>query len=313
MVLSWSLNFVIGKVGLAHLSPLALASFRVTLATLAMVPIYLFTLRRGASALAGGRRTRLTRADLKTFVPLGFFGVLGNQVCFTVGLSYTTVGHSALIIGTGPISILLLAWAMGLEALTAKKVAGMAVAFGGVAVLAAERGLSLHSATLRGDLITLGGSLAFAVFTVLGKRVATEYDSTALTAFNYFFGGAMVLPIAVWQGLRLARGGAWRAVGWQGWAAVAYMALFASVIAYLIYFWVLRYMSASRLGAFSYLHPVLTTLLGIGFLGERVTESLLGGGAMVLAGVYLIESGPREEGAAFKLRENSNTPKITNS
>jgi drug/metabolite transporter (DMT)-like permease len=297
MVLSWSLNFVFGKTGLAYLPPLTLASFRVVLASLLMVPIYAVYLWRASRRGAGerpGSRVRFSGRDWKTFVQLGLLGVAGNQMFFTVGLSYTTVGHSALIIGTGPISILFLAWALGLEALTVKKLLGMGLAFGGVAVLAAEKGLSLQSATLRGDLITLAGSLAFALYTVLGKRAAAVYDSVAMNAFNYFAGGLVVLPVAIWQGMRLSRAVGWRAVAWQGWAAVAYMAVFASVVAYLIYFWVLKYMSASRLGAFSYLHPLFTTGLGIGLLGERVTHSLLAGGALVVAGVYLIEWGPRE-------------------
>jgi len=60
----------------------------------------------------------------------------------------------------------------------------MALAFGGVAVLAAEHGLSLRAGTLRGDLITLVGSLAFALYTVVGKKVARLYDSVALNCFT---------------------------------------------------------------------------------------------------------------------------------
>ncbi|HJY86292.1 MAG TPA: EamA family transporter, partial [Candidatus Acidoferrales bacterium] len=233
--------------------------------------------------------------DMAIFFQLGLLGVAINQVCFTVGLNYTTVGHSAVIIGTGPILILLMAWAVGLEALTVKKVLGLALAFGGVIVLAAEQGLSLRSGTLSGDLITLAGSLAFALYTVLGKCVAEQYDSVSMNTYNFLIGAVMVLPLAARQAAALSREGSWSAVAWQGWVALFYMAAGASVLAYLIYFWVLRYMTASRLGTFAYLQPVLTTLLGVGLLGERVTYNLLVGGSLVLAGVYLIAAGPREE------------------
>lgn len=300
-VAAWSLNFIFGKVGLRYWAPLTLASFRIELAALLMLPVYLIHRRwfrppRGPRpADPPGHAARWKAREIWTFAQLGFFGVVVNQVGFTVGLNYTTVGHSALIIGTNPISILLLAWALGLEALTLKKLLGMAVAFAGVAVLAAEHGLSLQSGTLRGDLITLAGSLGFALYAVLSKRVAAVYDSVSMNAYNYLTGGILLLPLVVYRAAGLARSGGWSAVRWEGWAALAYMAAIASVLAYLIYFWVLRYMTASRLGAFAYLHPVLTTLLGIALLGERLTHSLLMGGAMVLVGVYLIESGPRED------------------
>lgn len=66
-------------------------------------------------------------------------------------------------------------------------------------------------------------------------------------------------------------------------------AVFGSVLAYLIFYWALRHMEASRLSASSYLIPILAIILGILLLGERVTPNLLIGGPLVLGGVYLAE------------------------
>ncbi len=288
MVVSWTLNFIVVKVALRYFTPWMLAAFRVELSALILLPIYLVF---GARARAAAGKKLFDRHDFWTFGCLAVLGVCLNQVCFTIGLNYTTVGHSALIIGTGPILILLLAWTQGLEALTAKKAAGMALAFAGVIVLAAEHGLSLHSSTLRGDLITLTGSVAFVVYTVVGKKVAPRYDTLSMNTYNFLFAAILILPLAVVQAARFERQGGWTIVPWQGWAALGFIAAFASVASYLIYFWVLRYMAASRLGAFSYVHPVTTTVMGIWLLGEKLTRSLLLGGGLVFLGIYLIESG----------------------
>jgi len=288
MVGSWSINFVIGKVALRHFAPLTLATFRVTLAALIMLPIY------AISRLAGARTRAFDRRDFWTFGYLGLLSVGVNQVCFTVGLNYTTVGHSALILGMGPVVILLLARLLGLEALTAKKALGMAIAFAGVTVLAAEHGLSLRSGTLRGDLITFAGSLGFAVYTVLGKKVAAEYDSVSMNTFNCLVGAIVLLPLTVHEAIGFSRSGGWGQVAWEGWAALGFMAGFASVVAYLIYYWALRYLLATRLAAFSYVQPVLSTGLGVGLLGEQLTSQVVLGGGLVLLGVYQIERGPRE-------------------
>lgn len=278
MMLIWGVNFIVAKIALRHLDPVTLASFRVVLSAALIVPVYLALPRRAGS---------FSRGDVWEFVKLGLFGVAINQMCFTIGISYTTVSHSALIVGMGPIYVLMLAWLMGLESMTWKKILGMALAFAGVVVLAGEQGFSLEGGSLLGDLITLAGSWGFAFYVVLGKKVAPRFDSLEMNTFNYLTGAVLVLPVAVRQALVLD----WHAVAWPGWAGLVFMAAFASVLAYLLYFWALRHVSASRLAAFSYLLPVLATVLGIVFLGEPVTKHLLVGGGLVMAGIYLAEIG----------------------
>lgn len=285
MVLIWGVNFVIAKITLGYLDPLTLASFRVVLSAAMILPVY-FAMPR--------RRGGFTRADAWEFIKLGFFGVAINQMCFTIGIHYTTVSHSSLIVGMGPIYVLLLAWLQRLESVTAQKLTGMVMAFAGVVVLAGEHGFSLEGGSLAGDLITLAGSWGFAFYVVTGKRVAPRFDSVEMNTFNYLTGAVLIFPVAVRQGLVLD----WRAVAWQGWAGLGFMAAFASVIAYVIYFWALKHVAASRLAAFSYLLPVVATLLSIGLLGEPVTRYLLIGGALVMAGVYLAEIGFGSEAEA---------------
>src|SRR5437879_12829002 len=97
----------------------------------------------------------------------------------------------------GPILVLLLACAQGLESLTAKKALGVTLAFGGGMVLAAEHDLRLRSGTLLGDLITFTDSFAFALYTVLGNKAATFYASVNMNAYNYFPVFILVFPLAV--------------------------------------------------------------------------------------------------------------------
>jgi drug/metabolite transporter (DMT)-like permease len=69
------------------------------------------------------------------------------------------------------------------------------------------------------------------------------------------------------------------------------MALLPSVICYLIYFYALARMEASRLAAFSYLQPLLATVFGILILHERVTLALVVSGLVIFGGVYITERG----------------------
>lgn len=298
IVVIWAINFIAAKVGLRYFPPLTMASFRVCAAGVVMLPLYLLVSRvwglgRGEAGAGGAdaSRQRFAARDLWRVLYLGFFGVSINQFCFTLGLHWTSVSHSAVIVGMGPIYTLMLAVLMRLEQATWRKAIGMAIAFAGIAVLASEHGISPHSPSLLGDAITMTGSLGFAMYAVLGKRVAAEYDALQMTAWNHFAGALIVAPLAVRQAWLLGREGNWRGVAWPGWAAILYMAVLGSAVAYLAYFWLLKYLEASQLSAFTYLLPVLATILGIWWLGEKGSWMQLLGGGLALGGVYWIESG----------------------
>jgi drug/metabolite transporter (DMT)-like permease len=292
VVVVWAFNFIAAKIGLRYLPPLTMASFRVTLAGLSMVPAYLICSRWPAFPDEPRARSQgLTWRDLWTFAYLGFFGVVVNQMCFTMGLRYTPVSHAAVIVGMGPIYTLVLAVLFGLERATWHKVVGMAIAFLGVAVLASENGISPRSPSLLGDAITMTGSIGFATYAVLGKRVAGRYDALTMVAFNHFAGAIIILPMAVHQARELGPLSTWREIPWPAWAAVLFMAVCSSALAYLLYFWLLRYLEASQLSAFTYLLPVLAVILGILLLGERGSPMQIAGGILALAGVYWVESG----------------------
>jgi drug/metabolite transporter (DMT)-like permease len=294
IVVIWAVNFIAAKIGLRYFPPLTMASFRVCAAGVVMVPFYLCLkgLRLPASASRpADSKQGFTRRDAWRFLYLGFFGVSVNQFCFTLGLHYTSVSHSAVIVGMGPIYTLILAVLLRMERATWHKAVGMAIAFTGIAVLASENGISARSPSLLGDAITMTGSLGFAMYAVLGKRVAGEYDALTMTAFNHFAGALIVLPLALHQAWMLGAAGNWRAVPWQGWTAILYMALFGSAVAYVLYYWLLRYLEASQLSAFTYLLPVLASILGILALGEQGSWRQFLGGALALGGVYWTESG----------------------
>ena len=292
IVVAWAGNFIAAKIGLSHLPTLTMASFRVCAAGLVMVPAYFFCRRLPAfSEAAAARKRSFTRRDWWTFFYLGFFGMSINQLCFTIGLHYTSVSHAAVIVGMGPIYTLILAVLLRLEKLTWHKATGMAIAFAGIAVLTWEHGMASRSPSLIGDAITMTGSVGFAMYAVLAKRVAHEYDALTMTAYNQFAGALMVLPLAFRQARLLGPLERWRSVPWDAWAAVLFMAVLGSAAAYIAYFWLLRYLEASQLSAFTYLLPVLATILGIVWLGEKGSWNQIVGGAIALGGVYWTESG----------------------
>ena len=231
VVVIWAVNFIAAKVGLRS-SPLTMASFRVCAASVVLVPFYLCfkQLRLCAFAEApAARKLGFTRRDIWTFLYLGFFGVSVNQFCFTLGLHYTSVNHSAAMVGMGPIYTLILAVLLRLERAPWHKAVGMAFAFTGIAVLATEGGISARSPSLLGDAMTMTGSIRFATYAVLGKRVSCAYDALTTTApTTTLHAHWSPFPLALHQAGTPGAQGHWRAVPWQAWAAILYMGLFGS-------------------------------------------------------------------------------------
>jgi len=221
---------------------------------------------------------------------LGLFGVALNQLFFILGLSRTSVAHSAIIIGLTPIFVLLIGALSRIEHITFRKAAGMMTALAGVLILQLFPPAGVPKSagpTLVGDFLILLASLTFSLFTVFGKRVSKQHSTVTVNTFAYVGGALALAPATLWQAFRFT----FAQVSAAGWLSLLYMALFPSVVCYLIYYYALTHITASRVSAFSYLQPLLATLMAVFLLGERVTFALVVGGAVILAGVYLTERG----------------------
>jgi drug/metabolite transporter (DMT)-like permease len=276
MILLWTFNYIFGKLALREMDGFTLASFRLVIAGLLLLPIYAFCTRA----------RRVKREDLLSLAALGCFGVLINQGCFTLGLSFTTTGHSSVIVGTAPILVLLIEHFFGMESLDKGKILGMALSFTGIVILAFEEGFRISSGTL-GDLITLAGTTGFAIYAVFGKRLVREYDPVPMIAITTVCAAVLISPLAIHQALHIHPS----RISLAGWAGIFYMAVMSSLVSYMIFYWALRHMPASRLAAFSYLQPVFVIAPGVFFLRERLTSHLIIGGLLVFSCVYLTERG----------------------
>jgi drug/metabolite transporter (DMT)-like permease len=278
MIAGWAGNYIAGKVALHAFPAVLVYCIRISLAGAMILPVYWWERRRRPAPA-------WTLRDVTQLVLLGLFGVALNQFLFVIGLSHTSVAHSSIFANTTPILILLLASARGMERLTAWKLLGVTVALAGVVLLRKLDTSSHGEATLAGDFITFCGALAFSIFTVLAKPQTKRYGAVTVNTFAYAGGGLLMMPVTVWQ----SKGVDFRAIPWSAWAAVFYMALLPSVICYLIYYYALARMEASRLAAFSYLQPLLAIVFGIMILNEHVTIGLVVSGLIIFSGVYITE------------------------
>jgi len=279
MIFGWSGNYVAGKIALREFPPLLLTSWRALFAGALILPAWWWERRRYG--------TRWTWREAPSLVALGLLGVTLNQLLFVFGLSRTSVAHAAIFANLTPITVLLLASAGGLERFTAGKLGGMAVALSGVALLKTlePHARNAPAASLAGDLLIFAGGVAFALFTVFGKPVTKRHSAITVNAIAYVAGAMVMAPVAAWQSARFPMA----SISLGAWAALLFMALFSSVISYLIYYWALGRMAPSQISKFSYFQPPFATALGVIVLGEQVTWALVVSAAVIFAGVFLTE------------------------
>jgi drug/metabolite transporter (DMT)-like permease len=275
-------TFLIAKGTLDAVEPLALAMLRMAGAAL------LLGLAMGIPRDA--RPRRLDRAVLRELAWLGVIGVTVNQSCFLAGLARSTPTHAALLYALTPAFVHLIAIHTRDERPNALFGLGIGLALAGALVVIAVRSPTATpspdtTATVRGDLLILAGVLAWAIYSARAPRHVRTIGALRFTGVTAVAGGLAAIPIGLPAMIALTP----RTVPLAAWGGLAYLIVFTSGIAYLLWTLAMKGLSATQVAVFANLQPVLTALLSAALLGERLSLALVVGGGLVLAGVALTQ------------------------
>ncbi len=279
MTFFWSINYVIAKIALRAFPPMLIGPLRAAVAALLLAPVYFWSRMRSESS------DRWDWRELTTLSVLGVFGITLNQVFFVLGMNRTSVAHAALVIATTPLQVMALAAMRGQERITVPKAMGMLTAVGGIAIL--NLGRTAQNATFLGDFFVFLAAFSFSLYTVFGKEVTRRHDSLTVNSLGYFAGAVAGAPLLVQQSYDFDFAG----VPASGWWALAYMAVLSSVVCYMIFYYGLKHLPATRVAAFSYVQPVIAAAAGLAVLREPITLPVGLGGLLVLSGVWLTGRG----------------------
>ena len=274
--LLWSGNWVIGRAVRESFDPVALNFWRWLVAALVMAPLGL------GEALA---QRALIRRHAGLFVVLALTGVAAFQTLVYLGLRTTSAINAVLINAAGPLFMLACSWILEREKASRRQIAGMLISFAGVLIivsrgeLAALRHLEFH----RGDLWILLAMPLWGVYSVLLRRAPRELRGMGLAFTIAVIGVAMLVPFYVVDAI----GGPlhWPSAGEIG--AVLYIAVAASVIAFLAWNRGVAVVGANAAGFTLPLLPAFGTALAMLFLGEAFQGFHAVGFITIVAGVSL--------------------------
>ena len=262
----WGMGITLAKAGMDQFPPILLTAFRFSLTALALV--WFVAIPRGY----------LWRILLISIV----VGTIQYSLTFT-GLYGVYASTAAIVIQLEvPFATLLAALFLG-DRIGWRRIAGMALAFGGVALIAGEPRMQDN---LLPFFLVVAGAFTWSIGTIMIKFLGGAVGGFRLIAWIAVF-AAPQLFLASW----LLEDGQARAIAeadWLGWGVIIYLGLVMTALGYGLWFHLLGHNPVSHVMPFLLLLPVVTMAGGVLLLGEELTRYTLGGAALVLAGVGVI-------------------------
>lgn len=276
-MLLWGVSFVASKIVLEQISPLTYMGVRFLLASILLVVVMAL---RGRPRFA--RRTHALIALTALAEPVAYF------LFESFGLRLTTATTASLIIATTPMAVMVLAAFTLKEPIAPRGIAAVFLSIGGVLLIvigsgtggaAGDAGSQLQY-TL-GVLLVFGAVLSAAMYITLARSLTQKHDPINLTVLQTWWGAGVF--VILWQ----VQSPHLRAVTLDrtGWFALVFLAAGATVVAFLLYNWALRYETAGRASLYINAIPVVTAITGRVLLNERFTMIQVAGAVLVLAAV----------------------------
>ena len=279
MTVAFGLSFVATKYALRGFEPLLLALLRFALAGGILWVVW--RLRFG--------RVRVSRAELGRLALLGFVSLTVYFSFENLGIARTSASEAAILIATIPLFVVILNAFTLRERTTARQWAGIALSFAGIAalVLLGGGGAGGAGGSLAGNLLVLAASLSAGVYSILARRLLVSRPALFVTTFQNLFGALFMLPLAVAEALLVGvRQPTPAAAG-----GLLFLTMVCSITAFLLLNYAFRFIAASEVAVFINLTPIVAVAGAYALLGERFTPGQAVAAVVVVAGVWLTNSG----------------------
>jgi drug/metabolite transporter (DMT)-like permease len=270
-VLLWSLNYTVSKYVLNQgFRPLALSSLRYACAV-GLIALVTY---------ARERSLRIARRDLIVLLLPAAMLLLLNQCSFVYSLKYTTASTVALVLGTVPVFVGLLAWTFGIERPKIPFWMAAALSFAGVALVAL--GAGGVSGNLKGDLLAIVMSATWAGYSLLVLPLMQRYSPSRIVTVVMLTTSIPLLAIASPQIARQRFD-----FGGLTWLAFVYSFVAPLLVGQVLWFIAIDRVGASRGALFANLQPFGGVLFALLLLSEHLSRLEVAGGALIAAGILL--------------------------
>jgi drug/metabolite transporter (DMT)-like permease len=256
---------------LAEAPSLVIAAGRLTIASLILAPAALI---RGKEELRA-----LTRGDLQLALLSGLF--LGLHFATWISsLEYTSVASSVVFVDTSPLFVGLASHLLLKERVSRQMSAGITVAvLGGIIIGYGDFGLGARE--LFGDFLALAGAMAVSGYFLVGRKLRRHLSLLSYIFLVYATAAAFLVTLC------LVTGQPFSGYSQQTYLMFILLAIVPQIIGHSSFNWALRYLPATFVGVGTLGEPVGSAILACFILHEVPTLTKIGGGVLILAGIYI--------------------------
>lgn len=274
--LFWGGNFVVGRWAHTDIGPLNLTFVRWLVSALILTPFVMPRI---------WKHREIIRQNFILLCVLALTGMVMFHSFTYIALSTSEAINAAFVLAAMPVVIPVVSRLMGDERLSPRQALGIGISFVGVGAIVSRGDLDvlMHLSFAPGDLWVLAAVVAWSFYSVLVKRKPKGLPSLVLVATTNWIAVVILLPFYLWE---LSTLGGF-AVTVPNALAIAYVALFASIVAFLCWNAGVHQMGANKAGLFIHLIPLFASVFSIVFLGESLKSYHFIGIGPILIGIYL--------------------------
>ncbi|MCU7496473.1 MAG: DMT family transporter [Ignavibacteria bacterium] len=280
-VMVWGASFVATKIALSELTPLTIVLSRLIMGVL-LLAVIIF--------IKDGKFT-IPPQVLKNIVLLALVASFHLWIQVT-GLQFTTASNTGWIIGFSPVFMAILGVMFFHESLNFIRSCGIVISLFGLLLLVSKGNFkNIGLISNLGDLLVLASAVTWSVYSALNKKISLHY-SPLLTIFYLFsFMSLFLIPFTIRpEGINSVIH-----LSLKGWLAIAFLGIFCSGIAYVLWAQALREMDSANVGVFLYFEPFVTVFTAWIILGENITFLTILSGIIITLGVVFVN---RKAGAS---------------
>jgi drug/metabolite transporter (DMT)-like permease len=238
---------------------------------------------------------KVERRDLLKMAFCSVFGVGINQIFFFEGLNLTTPISASIIVTVNPVLILIFSHFILKDKITNLKVFGIIIGASGALMVILSAGVgNIKFDALLGNFLVFVNCISWALYLVLTKPLMQKYDAVTVLKWTFSFGFIFTFPFS----FEIFASSSYTQIPFEIWMSILFVVFITTGLAYYLINYSMRAVSPNVNGIYTYLQPLVASVVAIIFGKDRLTIIDLIAAVLIMAGVYLVTRQPRVKNAA---------------